>query len=32
MLSEDAIRWAVDFVHNHSDGDLFPKTPEINAI
>lgn len=32
MLNGDAIRWAVDFVHKHSDGDLFPKTPEINAI
>lgn len=32
MLSEDAISWAVDFVQNHSDGDLFPKIIEIDAI
>lgn len=32
MLSEDSIRWAVDFIQNHSDGDMFPKIPEIGAI
>lgn len=32
MLSGDAVRWAVDFVQIHSDGDLFPKIIEMNAI
>lgn len=32
MLNGDALSWAVDFVQNHSDGDLFPKIIEINAI
>lgn len=32
MLNGDSIRWAVDFIHNHSDGDLFPKITEIEAI
>jgi len=31
-LNSDSIRWAINFVHSHSDGDLFPKIPEINAI
>jgi retron-type reverse transcriptase len=32
MLSGDSINWAIDFIKNHSDGDLFPKVIEINAI
>lgn len=32
MLDGDALRWAVNFIQNHSDGDLFPKIIEINAI
>lgn len=32
MLSGDAVGWAVDFVQIHSDGDLFPKIIEMNAI
>ncbi|KJR46364.1 hypothetical protein UF75_3231 [Desulfosporosinus sp. I2] len=32
MLSGDAVRWVVDFVQIHSDGDLFPKVIEMNAI
>jgi len=32
MLNEDSIKWAVDFIKNHSDGDLFPKILEIDAI
>lgn len=32
MLSEDSLKWAVDFIHNHSDGDLFPKIAEIEPI
>jgi|WetSurMetagenome_2_1015567.scaffolds.fasta_scaffold27207_1 retron-type reverse transcriptase len=31
-LSKDSISWAIDFVANHSDGDLFPKVVEIEAI
>lgn len=31
-LTKDSIEWAIDFVHNHSDGDLFPKILELKAI
>ncbi len=31
-IEDDSIRWAIDFLENHSDGDLFPKILEINAI
>lgn len=31
-LTKDSIVWAIDFVANHSDGDLFPKVVEIEAI
>lgn len=27
-----SLEWAVDFVHAHSDGDLFPKVLEIDAV
>lgn len=32
MLDDSSIRWAVDFIKNHYDGDLFPNIMEINAI
>ncbi|RJG21164.1 Retron-type reverse transcriptase [Paenibacillus thiaminolyticus] len=32
MLTKDSINWAIDFIQNHSDGDLFPRILEINAI
>jgi retron-type reverse transcriptase len=31
-LSGDSSEWAISFVSDHSDGDLFPKIIEINAI
>lgn len=31
-INRDSIRWSIDFVRNHSDGDLFPKILEIDAI
>ncbi|MCH6256469.1 RNA-directed DNA polymerase [Puniceicoccaceae bacterium K14] len=31
-LTRDSIKWAIDFVADHSDGDLFPKIKEIEAI
>lgn len=31
-LSTASIEWAIDFVAKHSDGDLFPKIPEVEAI
>lgn len=31
-LSRDSLEWAIDFVSDHSDGDLFPKIIEIDAI
>ena len=32
MLTKDSIKWSIDFIQKHSDGDLFPKIIEINAI
>lgn len=32
MLTKDSIKWSIDFIHKHSDGDLFPKIIEIDAI
>lgn len=32
MLNPDSIKWAIDFLQNHSDSDLFPKILEMNAI
>lgn len=32
MLSKDSIKWAIEFILNNSDGDLFPKIIEFNAI
>src|SRR5215213_7998612 len=31
-LSATSLNWAIDFVVNHSDSDLFPKVLEIEAI
>lgn len=31
-LSRDSLEWAIEFVSDHSDGDLFPKIIEINAV
>jgi len=31
-LSKASLEWAVDFVSTHSDGDLFPILPELEAI
>ena len=31
-LSKDSIKWSVSFLQNHSDGDLFPKIIELDAI
>ncbi|WP_459201770.1 RNA-directed DNA polymerase [Methanococcus sp. CF] len=31
-LNENSLKWAVDFIYNHSDGDLFPKIAEIEPI
>ncbi len=31
-VSADSLRWAIDFVAHHSDGDLFPKLLEMEAI
>lgn len=31
-LTAASINWAIDFVANQSDGDLFPRLPEIQAL
>ncbi len=31
-LNANSIDWAIDFVACQSDGDLFPKLPEMEAI
>ena len=31
-LNATSLNWAIDFVANHSDSDLFPKILEIEAI
>ena len=31
-LNSDSIRWAIEFIDRHSDGDIFPPIPEISAI
>lgn len=31
-LSRGSLEWAIDFVSDHSDGDLFPKIIEIDAV
>lgn len=32
MISEASLRWSLQFLSAHGDGDLFPKIPEIDAI
>lgn len=32
QLTPSSVRWAIDFVANHSDGDLFPRILEFDAI
>ncbi len=31
-LSRDSLEWSVEFIEKHSDGDLFPKLRELEAI
>ncbi len=31
-LSKDSLKWAIEFLDRHSDGDIFPSIPEISAI
>ena len=31
-LHPDSIQWAINFLANHSDGDIFPRIPEIAAV
>lgn len=31
-LTRNSIEWAINFVSDHADGDLFPKVIEIDAI
>lgn len=31
-LSRDAVTWAVEFVKRHSDGDMFPRLLEVDAV
>jgi hypothetical protein len=31
-LQATSLEWAIDFVQLHSDGDLFPKVLEMDAI
>lgn len=32
VLNPQSLEWAIDFIYNHSDGDLFPKVLEMGAI
>lgn len=32
MVSKDSLRWTIQFLQKHSDGDLFPKILEFDAI
>jgi len=32
MIEKDSIIWAINFIRKHSDGDLFPRILEIDAI
>lgn len=32
MLDKASVDWAIDFIAEHSDGDLFPQVVEMNAI
>ncbi len=31
-LEPYSIRWAIEFLERHSDGDIFPHTPEVSAL
>ena len=31
-LQPESIKWAIEFIDRHSDGDIFPPIPEISAI
>lgn len=31
-LSADSLEWSIEFIESHSDGDLFPKIRELEAI
>ena len=31
-LASESIKWAIEFINRHSDGDIFPSIPEISAI
>ncbi len=31
-LTDESLRWAIDFVSSHSDGDLFPRLLEMQAV
>ena len=31
-LQPDSIKWAIDFINRHADGDIFPPIPEFSAI
>jgi len=32
MINKDSVMWAIKFIHKHSDGDLFPRIMELDAI
>ena len=32
MLDKASVEWAIDFISEHSDGDLFPQIAEMSAI
>ena len=31
-LHKDSVKWAIDFICKHSDGDIFPSLPEMSLI
>ena len=31
-LNSDSLAWAIEFIDRHSDGDIFPRIPEISAV
>ena len=31
-LQSDSVKWAIEFLDRHSDGDIFPPAPEISGI
>lgn len=32
MIRKDSLVWAIEFLQKHSDGDLFPRILEFDAI